>query len=601
LLKRKLSGPCWISLANIQPAQQKSSWCKVEYIVEDPKMVNVMQAQMETPPMVAMSLKVRTIVNPKNKQNEVVMISWLLHRGVNAEGPTSNLDKLERFTLIRRLNGVIWPFDLQATLQSHDLESSVKLCESERELLSYFLTMCQKTDPDFFIGHDIMSFDLDVLVHRFAEFKLLNMWSKIGRIQKKRLPPLRSQKKEFNSSRNEFTAGRLVVDTQQSAQELVHQANYTLKNLSSIYLKETVDEISANDVPQFFNTSKDLLRLVNLSLKDSHLSLKLMDSLLILPLTKQLTCLCGNLWSHSLRSARADRIEHLLLHEFHRRKFIVPEKYRQKKQIIQEEEQQPDTARKDEKTARRKPQYSGGLVLDPKTGLYRHYVLLLDFNSLYPSIIQEYDICFTTKDFSHFDPENTEEELTPVKTPSGVLPKVIANLVHRRRDVKSLMEQTNDPSKKQQLDIKQKALKLVANAMYGCLGFANSRFHCKPLAAMITLQGRTILRKTVDLTETLGFEIIYGDTDSIMVNSRTNDLQQAKQISQTIRKEVNKLYTKLEIGLDGIFQTMLLLKKKKYAALTIVEQNGIVTTKKEVKGLDLVRRDWCKLSKDLGK
>jgi DNA polymerase alpha subunit A len=118
---------------------------------------------------------------------------------------------------------------------------------------------------------------------------------------------------------------------------------------------------------------------------------------------------------------------------------------------------------------------------------------------------------------------------------------------------------------------------------------------------MITLQGRTILRKTVDLTETLGFEIIYGDTDSIMVNSRTNDLQQAKQISQTIRKEVNKLYTKLEIGLDGIFQTMLLLKKKKYAALTIVEQNGIVTTKKEVKGLDLVRRDWCKLSKDLGK
>jgi DNA polymerase alpha subunit A len=170
----------------VSPATQKASWCKVEYSIDDPKLVVVLPEQLETPPLSAMSLKVRTIVNPKTRQNEIVMISWLFNKALNLEGPTSGLEDSQRFTLIRRLAGVTWPFDLQASIQSQGLNSSIKLCESERELLSYFLTMCQKIDPDMLIGHDIMSFDLDVLLHRFSEFKLFSSWSRIGRIQKKR-------------------------------------------------------------------------------------------------------------------------------------------------------------------------------------------------------------------------------------------------------------------------------------------------------------------------------------------------------------------------------------------------------------------------------
>lgn len=66
--------------------------------------------------------------------------------------------------------------------------------------------------------------------------------------------------------------------------------------------------------------------------------------------------------------------------------------------------------------------------------------------------------------------------------------------------------------------------------------------------------------------------------------------------------EVNKLYKLLEIDIDGVFQSLLLLKKKKYAALNVVKgSDGKYTTQKELKGLDIVRRDWSDLAKEAGK
>ena len=159
-----------------------------------------------------------------------------------------------------------------------------------------------------------------------------------------------------------------------------------------------------------------------------------------------------------------------------------------------------------------------------------------------------------------------------------------------------------------QLDIRQKALKLTANSLYGCLGFGSSRFHAKPIAALVTAMGRDTLQRTVDLAQTqLGLEVIYGDTDSIMINTHSTDLQAVKKIGNDVRpvlsaafqrpppfrsavshmcdhqvkREVNKLYNKLELEMDGIFKSMLLLKKKKYAAL-LVKEGDTITYEKEV-------------------
>ena len=151
------------------------------------------------------------------------------------------------------------------------------------------------------------------------------------------------------------------------------------------------------------------------------------------------------------------------------------------------------------------------------------------------------------------------------------------------------------------------ALKLTANSMYGCLGFSHSRFYAQPIAALITAMGREILQRTVTIAQdTVGLDVIYGDTDSIMINTRVpgKDLDQLNRVydlGARVKKEVNRLYKTLELEIDGVFRSMLLLKKKKYAAVTIsTSADGKHVFGTEKKGLDLVRRDWCIQSKDTG-
>jgi DNA polymerase alpha subunit A len=179
----------------------------------------------------------------------------------------------------------------------------------------------------------------------------------------------------------------------------------------------------------------------------------------------------------------------------------------------------------------------------------------------------------------------------------GVLPRLIATLVQRRRQVKGLMKDKSATAVQLQAwDIKQLALKLTANSMYGCLGFEGSRFYARPLAALTTFKGREILTNTRELAEGLQLDVVYGDTDSVFVNSTASALPDALRIAAALKKEVNDRYRLLEIDLDGVFQRLLLLQKKKYAAIKVEDGER---TSVEVKGLDMKRREYCALSKNV--
>eukprot|EP00808_Paulinella_micropora_P011422 g78076.t1 len=609
LLKRDLMGPCWLSVSDEKKTTNGMlSWCKQECTVQSPKQVMKTLQPPEAPPLTVMSISLQTILDPASRRNQVVMASVVTHEKIEVDGPTDDYKSVSYVTAVRKLPGGAFPFDLNIKIKENKMQGKFQPMPNERALLNWLMAQIHRRDPDVLLGHNIVGIDLEVLLSRMQALKV-GFWSRLGRLNRK-VPMSKGSDANFSMVDRGLCAGRLVCDTMDSAKELTRHTTYELTHLSQKILKLVRREVSATSLPDFFKSSTDLFELSKLTERDAWLAFLLMHKLAVLPLTKQLTSLCGNLWARSLRSARAERVEFLLLHKFHRLKYIAPEKYTAKDRRRRQEE--IDRIRglevkEQNKNGRRrgKPGYEGGLVLEPKRGFYEKYVLLLDFNSLYPSVIQEYNICFTTSPHWKVTKPGARAELPDTGAGKGILPKVLNGLLEKRRQVKRLLKMENNEGKKAQYDIRQKALKLVANSMYGCLGFKNSRFYCEPLAALVTGQGREILQRTVELANTLGYPVIYGDTDSIMVYTNSDKLDEVFRIGRDIKKEVNKRFRILEIEIDGVYKHMLLLRKKKYAAISVSEKIDPSTNKKtlaetrEVKGLDLVRRDWSTLSKQI--
>ncbi|KAK9870454.1 hypothetical protein WA026_008014 [Henosepilachna vigintioctopunctata] len=581
LLERKIKGPCWLDVINPNPVINPITWCKFEVDVMRTSDINFSNSEkiVPPPPLVILTVHMRFAPNPKNLTNEIVMISCLTQSSYSLDKIPPNPPFQSDFCVFTTPQHTIMPPDIYKTLNNFK-RTKVQKMDSEKALLNFFINQYQNLDPDLIVGHDLQGYQFSVLSDRLYTHGIRN-FSKLGRIKRNSL----HQKLE----KTLFT-GRLVCDIKLSAKESIKSRAYDLGSLCQTVLnfKENQRlELEPEDVPKMFTNSENILRLIVLTMSDATYILRMMYNLNIIPLALQITNIAGNIMSRTLMGGRSERNEFLLLHAFSEKDYIVPEKILKKK---------------DEKliSSKRKPAYAGGLVLEPKVGFYDKLILLMDFNSLYPSIIQEYNICYTT-----LPPDSSEDNLIlPDKSlPVGILPTEIRKLVESRREVKKLMKNVDKKSEMyMQYNIRQMALKLTANSMYGCLGFSNSRFYAKSLAAMVTHKGREILTNTRDLVQKMCFEVVYGDTDSIMINTNIIDFDQVNKIGNKIKQEVNKLYQQVELDIDGVFKYLLLLKKKKYAAVTITKaDDGKLRIEKEYKGLDIVRRDWSQIACETGK
>jgi hypothetical protein len=302
---------------------------------------------------------------------------------------------------------------------------------------------------------------------------------------------------------------------------------------------------------------------------DASGSLSLIARLGALELATKLAHYSGYTLNGCLNDRRSKRVEFALLHAFHDRNFVLPE---------------PVVGWMHSKKASRP--YVGGLVLTPVVGLHE-WVLVLDFKSMYPSIIMANDLSFASV-------------LNRTNVSDGVLPHVLRHYVHARRRIKEALTTETDPIAIDALNVKQTALKLLANATYGCLGYVGFRFCCKALAERITRLGREKLQETADAALALlprECRIVAGDTDSIMINVAgvVADHQKAAELGRRLATEINQRQPSnvLEIELADVFSRMLVVSKKKYAGISAKNDCRIV------RGLEMVRHDWAPIARDI--
>ena len=441
LLKRRLQGPCWLRVAGARNSERPVSHCAFDITLDGPKGLTVygempapkpnaapgvppppaagplqrvvereFRLALPVPELKVAALSLKTVLTPRSHQHEIVVASLGVHSAVSQDGQSNERrSAVQALTIVRPLTGTGGlPADFRTAIARNP---AIKPMPDERSLLNLLLAQLARIDPDVIVGHNITGFDLDVLLHRLQFHRTPN-WSRIGRLRRTAMPRVGQGVGGRDQFTGQLTPGRLVCDTYLAARELVRETTYALGALAQSMLGEQRADIEPMEVPRLLEKGADCLRLCQHAENDAWLALRLMFKLQVLPLTKQLTNVAGNLWSRSLRGARAERIEYLLLHDFHRLKYIVPDKERaawgRAAAAAEEADEDEDedeaaagagaaagaakkggagkravtgsgTAARHAK-GRAKPAYSGGLVLEPKRGLYDKFVLLRKYH-----------------------------------------------------------------------------------------------------------------------------------------------------------------------------------------------------------------------------
>lgn len=467
-------------------------------------------------------------------------------------------------------------------------DHDVAAFKDEKEMLEKFTEVVEKFDPDIIVGYNINNFDIPYISERLRVNK-----SKltIGRCNQK---PLISRKLSENKFRNSIV-GRVIADPYWMIKDMTSRGffiglkRFGLGDVSEYLLGEGKIAFSHTDIPVYWNgTEEQIKKFIDYARRDSELVLKLFLEKQFLDKYIGVSRVSGLLLQDSLDMGEAGKVESLLLREFDRENFVLPCK--------------PTNSEINKRTAERENMgLKGAFVLDPLVGLHTSCVDYLDFASMYASIFISYNICPTT---ILIEKTNIESTSTPFGTSfvspqirKGIVPKTLERLIKERSEVKNQMKREKDPMKKRALDSHQEALKRIGNAFYGYTGFLLGRIYLLDIANAITSCGRQYIHDTKKLIEgELKHRVIYGDTDSVMVETGTQDIEKAIQIGNEISLFLNEKFEgKLKVKVENVFKTLLILTKKRYAGWSFEKIDSGFEDQIIMRGIETVRRDWCDL------
>lgn len=457
------------------------------------------------------------------------------------------------------------------------VDFDLEYCDSRTILLKKLNEWFARHDPDAIIGWNVVQFDLRIL-HEHA--RRLGVPLKIGRGGEE------MQWREHGSRNHYFAsaAGRLIIDGIESLRSATWSfPSFSLENVAQTLLGEgkAIDNPyqRMDEINRMFAEDKPALAKYNL--KDCELVTRIFAKTELLTFLLERASVTGLPADRSGGSVAA--FTHLYMPLMHRQGFVAPN------------------------LGTHPPQASpGGFVMDSQPGLYES-VLVLDYKSLYPSIIRTFliDPVGLIEGLQHPDDADSVPGFRGARfsRTRHCLPSIVSRVAEGRETAK---REHNAPL--------SQALKIIMNAFYGVLGSSGCRFFDTRLASSITLRGHEIMLRTRQLIEAQGHAVIYGDTDSTFVwLRRAHGQEEAAQIGHALVNQVNEWWrehVRETYGLESALELQFEIHYKRFLMPTIrgAEEGskkryaGLVTRadgREEMiyKGLETVRTDWSLLAR----
>lgn len=491
----------------------------------------------------------------------------------------------------------VWTLDTCSPIVGADVLSF----KDEKELLRSWGNFLRGCDPDLLIGYNIVNFDFPYLLDRAETLGVADFpyWGRIiGTKVRVRDTVFSSKAYGTHESKEISCEGRVQFDMLRAIQRDHKLSSYSLNSVSAHFLGEQKEDVHYSAISELQNgTPETRRRLAVYCLKDAYLPQRLLDKLMYMYNYIEMARVTGVPLNYLLSRGQSIKVMSQLLRKARQRGMLIPHMAKQGGGNVQ---------------AEGGVAYEGATVLDAKAGYYDMPIATLDFASLYPSIMMAHNLCYCTlvpkHQVSSMNPEDigtspAGDTFVKASKIKGILPEILEELLSARKRAKADLKKATDPLQKAVLDGRQLALKVSANSVYGFTGATVGQLPCLEISSSTTAYGRTMIDHTKNLVEDKyrtvnGYpgdaEVIYGDTDSVMIKFNTPDLAESMKLGEEAAGFVSETFLKpIKLEFEKVYWPYLLISKKRYAGL--LWTNTEKYDKMDTKGIETVRRDNCLL------
>lgn len=469
--------------------------------------------------------------------------------------------------------------------------------DDERKMLYAWRNYLVALDPDIITGYNILNFDYNYLFKR-ADKLGVKEFHYMGRIINSKThikdTTFQSKAQGLRETKEVSMEGRIQLDMFQHIQREHKLSHYSLNSVSLIFLKEQKEDVHWALMKDLQEGSEETRRRIAVyCLKDCYLPLRLLEKLMCLYNYTEMARVTGVSFNFLLTRGQQIKVMSQLLRKAGQCNMLLPTQVR------------TDIGDK----------YEGAFVLEPKRNFYNVPIATLDFASLYPSIMMAHNLCYCTLVPGRLRTMLSKSDVTETPTGEyfikphirkGLLPIILEELIDARKRAREELKNTTDPFMKKVLDGRQLALKISANSVYGFTGAQVGQLPCLQISSSVTAYGRMMIEETKNHVESHyrienGYEadsvVVYGDTDSVMINFGVNDLAKTMELGKEAAGLVTQRFIRpIKLEFEKVYFPYLLLNKKRYAGLLWTNPNNY--DKIDMKGIESVRRDNCELVRE---